>query len=98
MGVRVHESWQDDTSAKIDNFSALRALFYFVTWTDRFDFAVANQNAPVANNSKFGQFVADARPFRPRKTDELRRVKKSDRAGGTTSVSSQSFGRDEARP
>src|SRR5256885_2199352 len=79
MRVRINESGKDDTPAKIDNLRATGFLFDFVTLSDDVDLAVANQHSAIANDSELGQFLADARTFRARQRDELRRVKKSER-------------------
>src|SRR6266480_4905243 len=79
MGVRINEARQHNSPPKIDNLRALRFLFDFVARTDDVDLAVANQHSAVASDSELGQFLADARTFRARQRDELRRVKKSER-------------------
>ena len=79
MGVRIDESRQHNASAQIHNFRVRGFLLDLVAWTDDVDLAVANKQSAIANNSEFGQFLANAGALRPRQRDQLRRVKKSER-------------------
>src|SRR5207253_11462247 len=79
MGMPIDKSWQNSAPAKIDNLRVTGLLFDFVTRPDDIDLAIANEHSGAANHSEVGQFIADARAFRTRQRDELRRVKKSER-------------------
>src|SRR5436309_14680782 len=79
MGVRIAKSGKHKPTAEIDNLRVTRCLFDFVARTDDVDLAVANKQSAVANDSKPGQFIANARTLRARQRDELSRVKKSER-------------------
>src|SRR6266567_3651211 len=79
MGVRIDKPGKHKPPAEIDNLRITRCLFDFVARTDDVDLAVANKQSAVANDSKRGQFIANARTLRARQRDELSRVKKSER-------------------
>src|ERR1043166_5547298 len=80
MRVRIDESRHRDAPPKIDKFRIFRFLLDFIARTDDVDLAVADQNSAVANDSELRQFLADARTFRTCESNQLRRVKKSERA------------------
>ena len=77
MGVRINKSGKHKSPTKIDNVRVARFLLDLITRSDDVDLSIANEQSAVANDSKLGQFLADARTFRARQRDQLRGVKKS---------------------
>src|SRR5581483_998056 len=71
----IDKSRQHNFSAGIDDFSVTGFAFDFCTRPDQLDFAVADENSAIANDSKFRKFRTHARSLWTGHCDQLRSVK-----------------------